>query len=221
MNYLILLFVEIIILFLLSRSVSKMLSSFLSISWLSIIFLPGIIIHELSHLFLAMILFVPVGEMEFVPRKNGDSVKLGSVEIAKTDPLRRCLIGSAPFFTGLMLLVGIVYFFSANLSFFQSQNPYLFLVEVLVLIYILFAVSNTMFSSPRDMEGTVEILVALLVLFLGAYLLGFRPDLSVLGKIFTKGILEMIQKSAVFLSAPIVIDVFILGGIKLLKRSWK
>ncbi|MBF8250153.1 MAG: hypothetical protein HW400_754, partial [Candidatus Levybacteria bacterium] len=127
MIYFALLFVEIIILFLLSRLVNKTLSKFLSINLLSFIFLPGIIVHELSHLFVAMILFVPVGEMEFVPKKHGNSVKLGSVEIAKTDPIRRSLIGFAPVFAGLGFVVGAVYLFSINFLFFQNQNLAVFI----------------------------------------------------------------------------------------------
>lgn len=219
MIYFALLFVEIIILFLLSRLVNKTLSKFLSINLLSFIFLPGIIVHELSHLFVAMILFVPVGEMEFVPKKHGNSVKLGSVEIAKTDPIRRSLIGFAPVFAGLGFVVGAVYLFSINFLFFQNQNLAVFITTIIVLFYLLFAVSNTMFSSPRDMEGTVEILLTLLIIFIAAYLLGFRLELAVLNKIFTKEFLGVIQQSAIFLLAPIAIDLLILGTIKIITKK--
>ncbi len=112
MIFLVLLFIEIVILFLLSRLVSRTLSGFMSINLLSLIFLPGIIVHELSHFFIAVILFVPVGDIEFTPKKNDNGVKLGSIEIARTDPIRRSLIGFAPVFVGLALIVGVVYFFS-------------------------------------------------------------------------------------------------------------
>lgn len=198
---------------------SKTLSKFMSINFLSFLFLPGVIIHELSHLLVAVILFVPVGDMEFTPRKNESGVKLGSVQIAKTDPVRRSIIGFAPVCVGLMIVVGIVYLFSSNAVFLKDKNIYVILSVVLAITYILFAVSNTMFSSSKDMEGTVEILITLLLILGAIYILGFRPSLSFIDKIFTKEVLEVIKKSAIFLLAPIAIDLFILGTIRIFTHS--
>jgi len=197
---------------------SKNLSKFLSINLISILFLPGVIVHELSHLFIAAILFVPVGNMEFAPKKEGLGLKLGSVEIGKTDPLRRSLIGFAPVFAGIMLVVGLVYLFSSDILSFQNQNFYIFIAATLALIYLLFTISNTMFSSKADMEGTAELLITFFIIFALAYILGFRPPLSYLDKIFTPEITGVMQKSTLFLLAPIIIDLFILGTIKLIRR---
>jgi hypothetical protein len=213
--YFISLLVEIVLLFFLSGSVSKTLSKFLSINSLSIIFLPGVIIHELSHLLIATILFVPVGDMEFTPRKDGDGLKLGSVKIAQTDPLRRSLIGFAPIFMGLMIVVGLVYFFGLNISFLQ-KNIYIFVASITISTYLLFAISNTMFSSKADMKGTIEIVLTLLIIFAGLYVLGLRFQLAYLDKILTKELIGVIQKSILFLLAPIAIDVVLLGIIKAL-----
>jgi hypothetical protein len=202
-------------LFLLSRAISRTLSKFLSMNIISIIFLPGVIIHELSHLFAAAILFIPVGKMEFMPKKENNKLKLGSIEIAKTDPFRRSIIGFAPVFVGLAIIVGSVYLFSHNISYLQNENYYMFIAASLILTYLLFAISNTMFSSSRDMEGTAEILIILVIIFTLAYVLGFRFPLSYLDKIFTKEIIGTIQKSVIFLIAPITIDLFILGMIRL------
>jgi len=193
---------------------SRTLSQFMSINFLSVIFLPGIIVHELSHLLVAIVLFVPVGNMEFIPKRHGNSVKLGSVEIGKTDPIRRSLIGFAPVFVGFSIISTAVYYFSSNILFLQSQGAYVFVILTIFLAYLLFAVSNTMFSSSKDMEGTAEILITLFIIFVAAYLLGFHPQLSVLNKIFTKEFVELIRKSEFFLLAPIMIDLFILGGIR-------
>ncbi|MBI2613952.1 MAG: hypothetical protein HYW62_04210 [Candidatus Levybacteria bacterium] len=218
MVYFGLLISEIAILFLLSRKMSKTLSKFISINFLSFLFLPGVIIHELSHLLIAAILFVPVGNMEFTPKKSDNGVKLGSVEIAKTDPIRRSIIGFAPVFVGFMIVVGIVYLFTANVLFFKDKEIYIFAIAVLGLIYLLFAISNTMFSSSRDMEGTIEILITLLIIFVAVYILGFRPQLS-FEKIMTKEVIEAARKSAIFLLVPILIDLFILAVIKLFTGS--
>jgi len=217
MVYFVLLFLEIAILFLLSRKMSKTLSKFMSINFLSFLFLPGVIVHELSHLLMSVILFVPVGDMEFTPKISSNGIKLGSVEIAKTDPIRRSIIGFAPVFVGLMIVVSIVYLFTSNILFFKDRDIYILIVVVLGIIYILFAISNTMFSSSRDMEGTLEILITLLILFAAAYILGFRPELSFIEKLFTKEFIEVIRKSAIFLLAPIVIDIVLLGLIRAFK----
>lgn len=218
MIYFALLFLEIFLLFFLSRKVSRELSKFLSINLLSFLFLPGVIIHELSHLLIAAILLVPVGHMEFKPKKSQNGVKLGSVEIGKTDPIRRSIIGFAPVFVGFAIIVGIVYFFFNNIVFFQDKNSYLFLAAILGIIYLLFAISNTMFSSSKDMEGTVEILITLLIVFTAAYILGFRPSFDFAQNLLTKEILETVRKSTIFLLAPITIDVVILSIIKVIYK---
>jgi hypothetical protein len=215
MIYLILFFLEITILFLLSRTVSKNLFKFMSINLFSFIFSPGIILHELSHLLVATILLVPVGDLDFTPRKNGNSVRLGSVEIVKTDPIRRSLIGVAPVLIGLMVVVGIVYLFSSNIVFFQNKGIYILIIAILITAYLLFAISNTMFSSNRDMEGTAEILITLFIVFVATYTLGFRPPSLALNRVFAKELTGIIQSSAVFLLAPVSIDLFILGAIRL------
>ena len=205
-------------LFLLSRKISKVFSKFMSINFLSFLFLPGVIIHELSHMLMAVILFVPVGNMEFTPKISSNGLKLASVEIAKTDPIRRSIIGFAPVLMGLMIVIGIVYLFTANTLFFKDKDFYILGAAVLAIVYLLFAISNTMFSSSRDMEGTVEILIALLIIFTVSYILGFRPQLSFIENLFTKEILEVVKKSTIFLIAPIAIDIVLLGIIRVIYK---
>lgn len=196
---------------------SRILSKFMSINLLSFVLLPGVIIHELSHMLIAVALFVPVGHVEFSPKHGPGGLKLGSIEIAKTDPIRRSIIGFAPVFLGLMIVLGIVYLFTSNISFFK--DPYLLGIVLLAIGYLLFAISNTMFSSSRDMEGTVEILITLIIMVGAAYALGFRPELTFAQSLFTKEVIEIIKQSAIFLLAPIVIDLFLLGMIRIFTGS--
>lgn len=153
--------VEIIVLFLLSRAITRAISRFLSIQLLSFLLLPGIIVHELAHLLTAALMFVPVGDIEFLPKVTERGVKLGSVAIGKTDPVRRALIGLAPILVGITLLWAV--------SSFYSQTGYeLISVATAVLLYIVFEVGNTMFSSMKDLEGLVEVVLAaafLMVIF--------------------------------------------------------
>lgn len=219
MFYFVLLLLEIVALFLLSRKMSEALSKFMSINLLSFLFLPGVIIHELSHMLIAVILFVPVGDMEFAPKKSPGGLKLGSIEIAKTDPIRRSIIGFAPVFVGLMIVIGIVYLFTSNIEFFKDKDFYILGAVLLAIVYLLFAISNTMFSSSKDMEGTVEVLLTLLTIFVGSYILGFRPSLDFVKNLFTEQIVDLLQKSTFFLSAPIVIDIVLLGIIRVFYKD--
>lgn len=218
MIYLGLLFLEIAIMFLLSGAISRALSKFISINFLSFLFLPGVIIHELSHMLMAVMLFTGVGNMEFSPKISPNGVKLGSIEIAKTDPIRRSIIGFAPVLFGIVLILGLIYFISNGLNGLIvtiERNTLFGIVVVILMLYLLFAISNTMFSSRKDMEGTLEILITVLIIFAAAYVLGFRPPLDFIEKILTKEFLEIIKKSSLFLLAPIIIDITILGIIKL------
>lgn len=219
MTYLLLVFLEIGFLFILSRIVSKTVSRFLSIHVLSFLFLPGVIVHELSHWLIASILFVRVGEIEFKPKIEDHGLKLGSVAIAKTDPIRRAIIGFAPIFVGLIIILGAVHIFTANLSFFWSNQIYIAVFLVLGIFYILFVVSNTMFSSKADMEGTLELSIVFLVIFIALYFTGFRFPDYLIKSLFLKEVLGIVQKSSMFLLVPIAIDLAILGGIKIFRRN--
>lgn len=167
--------VELALLFSLSQSLTKALSVWfhallksqtMVIQLLALLFLPGVIVHELSHLLTASILFVPTGEIEFLPEIHGDEVKMGSVSIAKTDPFRRFLIGVAPLLVGLGTLVLLFWYFLPTMTLFSWQTA--------LLVYAVFEVSNTMFSSRKDMEGAIGLLI--LCLLAVVLLMAFHGD---------------------------------------------
>ena len=215
MQYFVLFFLEIAVLFFLSKALSRAISLLLPIRALSVLFLPGVIIHELSHILIASILLVRVGRMEFSPKITEEGLKLGSAEIGKTDPIRRAIIGFAPVGVGISLILGIVYLALNNLLFFQKLELYAAVLVILIVIYVLFAIANTMFSSSKDMEGSVELLAVFLIIFIALYLIGFRFPEFIIKFLFSEEIIGLIEKSSLFLLAPILIDVLILGTIKL------
>ncbi|HEX9028794.1 MAG TPA: hypothetical protein VF823_06440, partial [Anaerolineales bacterium] len=67
----------------------------------SLLFLPGVILHEASHYVVARLLRVRTGRVSLLPRTlpNG-RLQLGFVETASSDWLRDTLIGAAPLFSG-------------------------------------------------------------------------------------------------------------------------
>jgi len=132
----------------------------------SLLFLPGTVIHEFSHFFAAMILFLPVKDIQIFPKFEDKQIKLGHVLYVKKDFLRGILVGIAPFFGALLFFFGLSFF---NLF----PNKILWLN--IVLIYLIFTVSSLMFSSKQDL---VDI----------AYLIPFVIFLLILGYIFQPAI---------------------------------
>src|SRR5258708_3703206 len=133
-------FVEIVLLFLLSRNLTKILSQFfyqitknktVTITLIAFLFFPGTLLHELAHALFAGLLGVRVAEIEFVPKIDGEHVKLGSVQIAHTDPFRRFFIGAAPMLFGTVVLL-VTLFYAAQYHLF---NNYFFAV---LLVYLCF-----------------------------------------------------------------------------------
>lgn len=142
-----------------------------------LIFFPGVIVHELSHFFMASLLFVPTGAISFFPEKEN----LGSVKVAKSDPIRLGLIGLAPTFVGTGAIIAIFFYFLKfslinfslpNLvSLFSNTQNFLWL-------YLIFSINNTMFTSPSDRQSFFG-LVALFLIVLGIlYLFNLFPFIN-------------------------------------------
>lgn len=173
---------------------------------LAILFLPGTILHELAHLLVAGVLLIPVGELSVLPEVEGESVKLGNVQIGKVDPIRMSLVGVAPVIFGLGAILFI-------LSFFQFSIWW----QAILGLYLIFEIGNSMFSSKRDLEGVLVFLAAILVV--GSGLLGvlyfLRPhlvqniwiylnatDLSLLANFF--------KQANIYLLIPLSLDLIII-----------
>lgn len=221
MFYLILLTSEIVAMSFLARNVHQGLGNLIfkithnkniTVYFMAILFLPGTIIHELSHFFAGLVLLVPVGEVEFIPEFENNSVKLGSVGIGKTDPFRRFLIGTAPLLVGISLILLIVYYFSRNFDSLENSS----FLGVAVGIFV-FEIANTMFLSKKDLEGSwrIYILAIFIILFLWVLGYNFSVDLiSWIDSTLTKSILE---KAVFFMGIPVFIDLVLLGILKRFK----
>lgn len=214
-------FTELFILFLLSKFVTSKLSQLfyrvtrsqtITINLLAFLFFPGTALHELAHFLMAALLFVPVGHMEFWPKIEGNTVKLGSVAVGQTDIFRRFLIGTAPFLFGTTLLIGMLLYAASNNLF----NNTLF---ILLLGYASFEIGNTMFSSKKDMEGALELLGGLLFIGIVLYFLGVRLPVLNLESFFANPIvLQVFQQGSLFLLIPLGIDILLLIFLKIFLR---
>lgn len=178
---------------------------------MSFLFLPGTIVHELSHAFMAGLLQVPVGEIELMPRLLDNNLKLGSIQVAKSDPIRRFLIGSAPFLFGASLIIGIFLYAVQN-------NLFRYQLFVIVISYAVFEIGNTMFSSKKDMEGALELILTLTFIILVFYFAGLRipqinPEVLFVNELFK----QTFEKASLYLAAPIGIDIVLIGVLRFFK----
>jgi len=216
---LLVLFLEVICLYffskLLIRAISRIIylltrSEKLVIYILSVIFLPGTLIHELAHAISAGVMFVHVGTIELMPQITERGVKLGSVEIAKTDAIRRSLIGVAPVIVGLIFIITSLYLLTARYSL-QDLPIWAWIAA----LYILLVVSNTMFSSRKDIEGVLEVFVIFAAIFIACYLLGFYQPFWLIDKFLILH-LDFIKKVILLLLIPLGLDLLVYLLFKLL-----
>ena len=135
----------------------------LTIALFSLLFLPGVLLHETSHYLTAKILGVRTGRFTVIPQavKEGGLV-LGSVEVEKTDILRDSLIGLAPIITGTLFIayaaveqlrLDALWHVLANGQlnlFFMGLGLLPNVPDFYLWFYLTFAVSSTMLPSESD-----------------------------------------------------------------------
>ncbi len=160
----------------------------LSILLFSIVFLPGVLLHEISHFLTAKLLRVPTGRFSVLPRPLPEGkLQLGYVETYKTDVFRDALIGIAPLLTGMTVITLISYFqfeiipsidtikiASMNISmdmFFRVYSQ----SDFWLWFYFIFVISSTMYPSASDRRSWLPMIVLLFVILLFFILLGAGP----------------------------------------------
>lgn len=218
--YPLLFFVLLAVLFFLSHTLTKELFRFLytvtrsknlTIILFSLLFFPGVLIHELSHYLMALVLMVPVGKMEFFPQMQDGGLKLGSVSIAKTDPIRRFFIGVAPLMIGVSIILATLYFYQE----FTIVNH---LWKVVVLGYVLFEIGNTMYSSKKDLEGALELVLTVTIIGIILFISGVRlPAISADNQVLTQ-FYSIFEQGIRFLLFPIGIDIAVITVLRLFFR---
>jgi hypothetical protein len=135
----------------------------LTIGFFSIIFLPGVFLHEVSHFLMAKLLKVRTGRASLIPKSlpNG-RLQMGYVEVRQTDIVRDSLIGIAPLVTGSLFIayagmnrlgLGTLLAVLVNGQFDLFWKGLALLPQVndfFLWFYLAFAVSSTMMPSESD-----------------------------------------------------------------------
>jgi hypothetical protein len=154
----------------------------------SILFFPGVLLHEMSHFLMARLLGVRTGRFSLLPSLMEDGkLRLGYVETSGSDLVRDALIGTAPLITGgaVVALVGLNRLGLAPLAVSLTQRDWQAFWQGLkelpsqpdfwLWFYLSFAVSSTMLPSASDRRAWLPITLALLVLTGLAVLAGAGP----------------------------------------------
>ncbi len=148
-----------------------------TIAFFSFIFLPGVLLHELSHYLMALILGVGTARFSLIPHiLPGGRLQLGYVETAKTDVFRDSLIGAAPFFAGGSV---VAYIAISRLGLLPMWDVLrhgqmdLFWLGITLLprvsdfplwFYLAFAISSTMLPSQADRHAWLPLGLAVAIL---------------------------------------------------------
>ncbi len=149
--------------------------------------LPGILLHELSHAFAAILLRVRVGRISIRPKRAGQRVQLGFVPVERTDAVRASLIGLAPLLAGsaVILLIGYWVFGigTVGAAFVAGDRANLMagLLGMLkapdawIWAYVIFAVSNTMLPSRADRQSWAPVILFVFLIGVLIWAVGLGP----------------------------------------------
>ena len=146
-----------------------------------LLFLPGVIFHELSHFLVAALFNIQTGEIKIFPEEadEDEGTRLGSIEVAKADPIRMGLVAIAPFAVSLAVLFIIVKIavnptepslasaLTAWFNYLKSfpSRPW----QVILVSYGLLTISNTMFLSKEDLRAGLVLLGFLIIVLFAVY----------------------------------------------------
>jgi hypothetical protein len=182
-----------------------------------LVFLPGTLLHELSHWFVAQVLGVRTGRLELGPKVvRGGVVQMGAVTYQRSDVVRESLVGLAPLITGSIVVVLLTYrrfgLVVPSVLGFQGiwelvrriwQAP-----DSWIWLYLLLSVSNTMLPSSSDRRswGMLALYVLLIV-----GLLYFAGALTAVSPTVVAWLLQRAQDLAFAFGLTVLIDL-ILGS---------
>ena len=143
----------------------------------SILFLPGVLLHETSHYLMAHALGVPTGRFSIIPRAQEDGrLQLGFVETAHTDILRDALIGMAPLIAGIFFIIFVGVWRlelldlwknvvrGMTITYYEALTQLYTRPDFWLWFYLVFTVSSTMMPSRSDRRSWLPIALIFVIL---------------------------------------------------------
>ncbi|BCX05451.1 MAG: hypothetical protein KatS3mg053_3389 [Candidatus Roseilinea sp.] len=194
----------------------------------SLVLLPGVALHEVSHAVMAALLGVRVRRLSLRPeRQRNGVVRLGYVEVLRSDALRTSLIGAAPLFSGIaaLILIGALVFDLGSMQLALADGSTQGVIDRLLAlpratdswlwIYIVFAIANSMMPSSSDTQSWPPV-IGFIAIFGAALLL-------VGGTGLISAVAPFAQDAARWLTAAFAltafIDLVVIAALVLLARS--
>jgi hypothetical protein len=175
--------------------------------FVSLLYFPGTVIHELSHYIAALLLNLHPREMQLFPVITGRSVRLGHVLYEKhpDDFIRSILVGIAPFMGGLISLWIII-----QTKLFPGSAWW----QTLLFGYLILTITANMFSSKQDLVDVGYLIPFgfLLAFILYLFPLQIAPDLIIRFQPHVTYFIQTIQSPLLFslgMHAILVILLFI------------
>lgn len=194
-----------------------------------LIMLPGVLIHEISHLVVATLLGVRAGGLALRPKVRRDGFQLGSIQVARTDVVRESLIGLAPLVGGSLAILLIASFgFAIPLDgpgnlvdrlagvvndvgvLLQRPNAALWL-------YLIFAVSNAMLPSPSDRQQWQPLVI--FVAMVAAAIIFFNGGLPRIPDDFVADLSRAIDLLTLAFAFTLLVDLVFVTAIYLVEQT--
>lgn len=151
----------------------------------SVLFFPGILLHEGSHYVCARLLGVPTGRLSLLPKPLSEGqLQLGFVETARTDLFRDALIGIAPLLTGMSAIayltlhplgMSVLWENENSLSWHTLWNTLLLLPkhsDFWLWLYLIFVISSTMLPSASDRRAWLPLAIVMFLVLGCAWFVG-------------------------------------------------
>jgi hypothetical protein len=191
----------------------------ISLVLFSLLFFPGILLHELSHWLTARLLGVRTGRFSLLPQPLPDGrMRLGYVETEQTDFVRDALIGAAPLFAGGLFVafaginrLGLLQLWAritsgGGLEMMEAVSFAYRQSDFWLWVYLTLVVSATMMPSRSDRRAWAPMLLALALLLGMGILVGAGPWLVTnLGVLFQSAVRAVAIVLAISLGVQLVL----------------
>jgi hypothetical protein len=154
----------------------------------SLVFFPGVMLHELSHFITAKLLGIKTGRFSLIPQAMPDGrLQLGYVETAQSDIVRDSIVGVAPLIAGCLFIAYAAIYQMHLLELWdllRTGQSQLFLTGLRILptisdfwlwFYLTFTVSSTMMPSASDRHAWLPLSIFAGILLVLAVLAGAGP----------------------------------------------